>query len=487
MKKVLITFILGIGIISCTSDFEELNKDPLAANKVPTPTLLTAAMQDLIGINSGLGYNKTFMLYSQQWAQRETTTRSIYGISSTSGDWSTWYSNGLPELIDIIKLNFGDDKDSYSVYGKNENQIAVAIILKVWAFHNITDTWGNIPYSETFNDDISLPKYDKQEDIYPALIKELKDAVTLIDTNASGFTSGDLMYDGDMTKWKAFANSLRARIAMRMSEVNPSLAQTEVADALGSLVFSGNSDNAQISFQNEEANANPLYIEFLTQSWTFVSEPFIDLMNSYGSGTVTNPSDPRIKKYAAPNVDGDYIGFPYGLLSSETFDYAIDERSLPSETIRAIDFPSYIMTYSELLFIKAEAEQRGWFGSVGNAGLSYNQAITASMEQWGVDSADVSTYLALAEVQYNASNWKKIIGEQKYISLYTLGSNAWSEWRRLDFPVLDFPVAASSNATEIPRRFFYSNREASVNGANLEQAISDMGGDTFSTRMWWDQ
>jgi len=485
MKKILIIFILSVSIIGCTNDFEELNKDPLKATEVPTPTLLTAATQSLIGINSGLGYNKTVLFYSQQWAQRETTTRSQYGLN-VEGDWSDFYGV-LPEIMEIIKLNTGEDSASYSVYGKNENQIAVAMILRAWVFHNITDTWGNVPYSEAFNNEISSPKYDKQEDIYLGLLQELKDASALIDTNASGFTSGDLMYNGDMSKWKAFANSLRARIAMRMSEVNPSLAQSEVADALGSSVFSSNADNAVIAFQNEEANANPLYIEFLTQSWTFVSEPLIDLMNSYGSGTATNPSDPRTSKYADPNVDGDFIGFPYGLATTDTFLYEINERSLPSEMTRAIDFPSYIMTYSELLFIKAEAEQRGWFGAVGDAAMSYEQAINASMEQWGVDASNISSYLALADVQYNAANWKKYIGEQKHIALYFQGGNAWSEWRRLDFPVLDFPAAASSNASEIPRRFFYASSEASVNGTNLEQAINDMGGDTFSTRMWWDQ
>lgn len=487
MKKIIIIIILFIGAYSCTSEFEDINTDPFAPSVVPTPTLLTAAMQDLININSGLGYNKTFMLYSQQWSQRETTSRSLYDIGSTSSDWSAWYLNGLPELMNIIKLNSGDNKDDFSVYGKNENQIAVATILKVWAFHNITDTWGNVPYSETFDIDNVTPKYDKQEDIYSALIQELKDAVAIIDTDALGFASGDLMYDGDMNKWKGFANSLRARIALRMSEVNPTLAQAEVADALGSIVFLGNSDNAQVDFQDEEANANPLYLEFLTQSWTFISEPYIDLMNSYGSGTVAVPSDPRVIKYAATNVDNEYVGFPYGLTSSESLTYAIDAGSLPSEAVRAIDFSSFIMTYSELLFIKAEAEQRGWFGSVGDAGATYEQAITASMEQWEVDSTDVSTYLALPDVQYVAADWRELIGEQKHISLFTQGSNAWSEWRRLDFPELVFPENASSNSSEIPRRLFYPSSEASVNVVNLEQAIVDMGGDTFSTRMWWDQ
>jgi hypothetical protein len=280
---------------------------------------------------------------------------------------------------------------------------------------------------------------------------------------------------------------MRARIALRMSEVNPDLAKTEVADALAANIFTSNNDNAVIAFQNEEANANPLYIEFLTQQWTFIAEPLTNLMNSYGSGSASTPSDPRTSTFAAPNGAGEYIGFPYGLETTDTFNYAIDDRSLPSEKTRAIDFPSYIMTYSELLFIKAEAEQRGWFGSVADAATTYTQAITASMDQWGVSSSETASYLAQADVQYTPSNWKKSIGEQKYISLFTQGGNAWSEWRRLDYPILNFPAAGLLNTTEIPRRYFYPTNEGAVNGDNLEQAIIDMGGDTFSTRMWWDQ
>lgn len=115
MKKIIITLLTLTFFISCTDDFEELNKNPLAANEVPTTALLTSAMQSLINLNSGLGYNKTLMLYSQQWAQRETTNRSLYDLGSTSGEWGGWYGSGMPELIDIIKLNSGDKKDNYAV------------------------------------------------------------------------------------------------------------------------------------------------------------------------------------------------------------------------------------------------------------------------------------------------------------------------------------------------------------------------------------
>jgi len=487
MKKIILLIFVLVGIISsCTKGYEDLNKDPLKTNKVPTTSILTGVLQSMININSGLGYNKTFMLYSQQWSQRETTTRSLYVMDDTSSDWSNFYLNGLPELQEIIRLNSGEDKSDYDKYGKNENQIAVSKILKVWYFSNITDTWGNIPYTEALDNNISFPKYDKQEVIYPLLIQELKDAANMIDENASGFVSGDLMYGGNMNKWKKFANSLRARIAMRMSEVNPSLAQNEVADALSSDVFTSNADNASVNFQNEEANANPLYLEFLTQQWTFVSKPLIDLMNSYGNGTASVPSDPRIPHYADPNQNGEYIGFPYGLTTSESLNYNIEDFSLPAVEVRAMDFASQIMTFSELLFIKAEAEQRGWYGNSADAANTYYQAITASMEQWGISSTDINTYLALADVQYNTTNWRKLIGEQKYIALYTQGANAWNEWKRLDYPVLQFPVAATA-VSEIPRRLKYPLSELSLNADNLAEAISDLGSDTMTTHYWWDQ
>ncbi len=490
MKKIIYIFIISIVFYSCTSDFEELNKNPMETETPPTTGLIAGALQSIIEINSGLGYNKTLMLYSQQWSQRETTTRSLYNMDDSSSDWSNLYLNGLPELDEIIKLNTGENKEFYDTYyGANENQIAVSIILKVWLFLNITDTWGNVPYSDALklNEGLSFPKYDKQIDIYPNLIEELKLANNLINVNKPGFFSGDLMYNGNMLKWKKFGNSLRARIAIRMSEANPTLAQIEVADALSSDIFESNADNAAFNFQNESAHANPLYLEFLTQKWTFVSEPLINLMNSYGGGTASNPSDPRISKYADPNQYGEYIGFPYGLPTSETFNYSIEDYSLPSAIVRAKDFTSFLMTYSELLFIKAEAEQRGWYGNTSDAGDTYLQAIQASMDQWGVDASLASTYLDLPEVQYDSNNWRKLIGEQKHIALYMQGANAWNEWKRLDFPVLQFPAAASAYATEIPRRFTYPLSEARVNNDNLQQAINDMGGNSMSTRMWWDQ
>jgi len=476
-KGLLLIIILST-IISCTKNYDEINTDPNGVTEVATPYLLTSALQKLITINSSLSYNKTMMMWAQLWTQRETTNRCRYDLSVES-DWRNFYSYGLPDLNSIITFNSGENKEKYATYGDNNNQIAVAMIMKVWAFSLMTDTWGNIPYSEAFNPEINYPKYDSQSEIYPDLIKKLKEAVQLIDVSKPGFTSGDLMYNGDMTKWKKFANSLRARIALRLSNINPQLANSELNDALNGEVFTSNEDNALINFQVEETYANPLYLESIVQNWTFPTELLINRMKTL--------NDPRLPIIADQNSFNQYVGLPYGLGDDQsTGDWSEDTLSRLGAATREPDFPSILMTYSELLFIKAEAAQRSWIS--GNAGDLYNQAITANLEFWGIDPTAISNYLSEPDVIYNSSNWVAQLGEQKWLSFYMQGAQAYFEWRRLQSPNLVIPTYAPlfNNVTEMPRRFFYPVAEQSLNGAQLEKAINDMGGNTLMTRTWID-
>lgn len=478
MKKILFITMIAFLFNSCTDGFEELNTNPTKTSDVPTSSLLTAAMQDMITTNSSLGYNKTTELYVQHWSQRETTVRSRYG--DIESGWSSWYLGGLPELNNIIDLNSGDNKDDYIAYGSNENQIAVAKIMKSWAFLNITDAWGDVPYSEVGNPEIRFPKYDRQSDIYASLLEDLKSANDAIDVT-SGSVKGDLLYDGDMSKWKKFANSLRARIAMRMSKVDEAKAKTELTAAINDGVFESTDDDAYINFQEEEKYANPLYAEFLTQQWTYVSRTLTDKMTL--NNTIT---DPRLAVYAAPNKNGNYLGLPYGLLDDESTAFAIDSCSNPGLLIRDATFPSILMTYSEIQFIMAEAAQRGWVS--GSASDFYNSAIKANMDFWFVPSDKSDAYIALPEVAYDVANWAEQIGTQKWISFYTQGAQAWAEYRRIGFPVLNVPTGSLNNgATQIPRRFFYNAEESNLNGDQLDIAISNMGGDNFDIRVWWDK
>ena len=476
-NNILILFALLFVTFSCTDDFNEINTNPVEKEVVPTSTLLTSALQSFINLNSSLNANKTLMLYTQQWSQRETTSRSTYGDDER--DWTTWYTSGMPEIDNILDLNQGPNAGDYIGSGATENQIGVAKILRAWAFMNITDTWGDVPYSEAHRLDIVLPKYDRQSDIYPSLIAELKEAANMLNPAAAAMR-GDLMFNGDVNAWIKFANSLRARLAMRMSEADASAAQAALADALSSPVIESNADNAVMAFQPELAQSNPLYQEFEEQKWTFIAKPLVDLMTQNNS-----IEDPRLAIYADTNQSGLFVGLPYGLDDGASTAIGIDSCSSPGAFVRSATFESPLMTYAELMFIRAEAAARGWTG--GDAAAMYNQAVQANMAYWGVDAADADAYLAQPSVQYDAGNWKQILGEQKYISMYMQGYQVWSEWRRLDFPVLVAPAGAQNGATGVPLRFFYNQNERSLNGNNLDAAVSAMGGDNFNVRVWWDK
>lgn len=479
MKKILFIFLMAAFTFGCTDGFEELNTDPTGSSTVPTSNLLTGALQDLISLNSGLGYNKTCMLYVQYWSQREETGRSRYG--DINRDWASWYLNGIPELNNIIELNSGDKKGEFTAYGSNNNQIATAKILKAWAFMNITDAWGNVPYSDVGDTEINFPRYDEQENIYSDLLEELREANNLINVNEAGVV-GDLMFAGDMAKWKKFANSLRARIALRMSKANATLGASELSNALTAGVIESNDDNATVDFQIEEDAANPLFIEFKVQQWTYVSDVLVNAMSENA-----NFVDPRLAVYADPALNlGEIVGLPYGLTDDASTQILQDDASHPGELVRGTTFPSILFTYSEMLFIQAEAVKLGWIS--GDAEALYNDAVLASMDFWGVDETVAQDYLMESHVAYDDANWQESIGEQKWISFYMQGAQAWAEYRRIGHPVLQIPAEELQNgATAVPRRFYYDLEEQNTNEDNLNSAIEAMGGDDFSVRVWWDK
>ncbi|MEN8250571.1 MAG: SusD/RagB family nutrient-binding outer membrane lipoprotein [Bacteroidota bacterium] len=484
IRTVVVGLLITMYVVSCTEDFAEMNRNPNGATDIPTTYLLTSAQQKLITINSSLGFNKTMMLWTQQWAQRETTNRSRYDLAPT-GDWNSFYTSGIPDLVSIIELNQGEFKDDYNSYGDNDNRIAVARIMKAWAYSLMTDAWGDIPYSQAHNRDYSFPAYDLQSEIYPDLIKELNEAAAQIKESEPGFISGDLMYDGDMTKWKKFANSLRARLAVRMMKANSTLAQSELADALSSPIFESNDDNALINFQNSDDYANPIYAEFLTQNWTFPTKMLVD--------TMLYLNDPRLPIYTDTTENAsvdDYVGLQYGLEDAAS---TLDPNTKPKLSkigafIREQSFPSILMSYSELMFIKAEAAEKGWVA--GDAAALYDAAITANMAFWGVDAADITTYLSEPDVVYNAGTSDELIGLQRWLSLYTQGAQAYFEWRRTGQPGLTIPATGFlfNEITEMPRRYFYPITEAQLNGENLQAAQDRLsGGDKLTSKIWIDQ
>ena len=212
--------------MGCTKNFDKINDNPNQPAEVITPTLLTAAQKGLCDdIYDEWWGGRQSMLYAQYWVQRNYPSEDRYAIRQNINNqyWRLIYHDVM-NLQEVIRLNTDAEmKPKAAVYGDNANQIAVATILKVWACQIMTDTWGDIPYSQAFKGSIDpatsipTPKYDKQQDIYASFQTELKNAVNMINLDAPGFTTGDNIFQGDMAKWKKFGNSLRLRVAMRMS------------------------------------------------------------------------------------------------------------------------------------------------------------------------------------------------------------------------------------------------------------------------------
>jgi len=524
-------FVLLFLVFGCTKEFEQMNVNPNEPTKVPTSYLLTDGQKGLMSFLWDEWWNGRFgMLYSQYWSQASYTDESRYkpreGVNNNY--WIYFYAGrdvnppdgelnggGMMSLQRIIEINTDPETATIaSQYGSNNNQIAVSRILKAWMFQTLTDIWGYVPYSQALDiANYTLPAYDSQEDIYYFLLDELEAAVDQID--AGDGPSGDMIYGGNMEKWKKFGNSLRLRIANRMSKVAPNDAAAVIIAAVASGVFESNDDNAQLIFETGKPNNNPLNENQKTRSDFAVSKTLIDFLMAR--------NDPRIDFYAnTPLTSDDHAGFPYGLEPEDATPILVDDASMPGNIVYAPQAPGFYMNYAEVCFIMAEAE---------NDQVWYEKGIDASMDMWNyllsitptgwyridnndtdilpapIDGAAMTAYKADPMVAWGGGvDHAKLIAEQKYIALYPQGLQAWFEWRRTGYPeelikvgdVIDYTVGSISGTYTfislapdpitygIPVRMTYPTEEQTLNSGSYNIAVGAQGDDYFNTRTWWD-
>ena len=340
------------------------------------------------------------------------------------------------------------------------------------------------------------PAYDAQKDIYYGLLKTLTDASAALKaapTTDLGLGSADIIFKGDNLKWQKLANSFRARMALRMLKADPSKSATELSAAFSAGVMTSNADIAAVAWPGDGIFDNPEATNFLTRDDHRVSKTLLDTMNAL--------NDPRVPIYAQPAKNtGLYTGLQNGLdvPTAATF---MNTTSRPGAifypgataygtygTSAGRKTPSYVMTYAEVAFLQAECAERG-LGGLSGAAAYYNAGVTASITQWGGSAAAAAAYLAQPGVAYaGGATGLKQIGLQKWIALFTQGTEAWAEWRRTGNPSnIAMGPAAYSDVLQVPRRIPYPSGELSVNAANLAAAIARQGPDLYSTRIWWDK
>jgi hypothetical protein len=397
--------------------------------------------------------------------------------TTADGWWVSYYAGPLQDFKQALRQATAANKP---------NQIGPILVMRAWDYEIMTNMWGDIPFSQANLGDsgVIAPKYDSQKVIYDSLLKNVTDANTMMNASAGGtFGAQDPIYAGDVAKWKKFANSLRARLGMDLSKADPARAKTEVAAAIAAGGFTSNADNAQLKWPGDGVNDNPWYSNQKegkgTRDDARFSATFIDTLNSL--------KDPRLPIYARPTqATGTFVGMPNGLEAGAAGAYGTRASRLGTKVF-AKDQPSYIMTYAEFSFIKAEAAERGWIS--GSAAQFYQDGIRASMQQWGVADADIATYLAQPSVVYKGGTAGLAqIGVQKWIAFFTQGFEAWMEWRRTGYPNLTPAQNARTAGGVIPRRMIYPQTEQSFNQGNLSAALSSQGGsDALSSRLWIDK
>jgi hypothetical protein len=490
MKNRLIILISFTSLfLSCSDNITGLNEETKRPETTKSEFLFTNAEHALVDQVTSTSVNfNVFRLFAQQWTEVQYPGESQYDLTRRIPDnhWTTYYRDVLRDLKEA-KTVLIQEKSSFKGSPAEiqaldiivKNKIAVIDILSAYSYGVLVDTFGDIPYTESL--DIvgkPLPKYDDAQTIYKDLISKLTIASKDLDQSKGSFGSADLVFAGNTAKWYKFANTLRLRMAINMDDVDHAYATTQALAAVSAGIITSSSDNAYMTYTETEPNANPLYVDLVASGRNdFVpADTFVNKLNVL--------SDPRSAKYFTefPEGSGKYLGGKYGVLN------VYDNYSHITPTITTPAYPGVLLTYSEVEFLLAEAIERN-IAVGGTAASHYNTAITESMKEWSVDAGDIATYLARTDVAYATAtgNWKQKIGEQSWIGLYNRGFEAWTSYRRLDFPDLKAPPVTYGDITEVPKRYSYPSNEQTLNATNVGVAIAKLGSDSVTKRVFWDK
>nr|WP_315244857.1 SusD/RagB family nutrient-binding outer membrane lipoprotein [uncultured Flavobacterium sp.] len=471
LKKIAYISLFALTFSSCSDALDDINKNPNATETPLTPYLLTGSLKQGADLYWGSVNNfDSSLLFVQHWAKIQYTEPDIFSLSNSSFTslWNTGYATLITDLNTII--NFPEAQ-------ANSNYKGIALTLRSWTFLLLTDAYGSIPYKEA---GLKVnPSYNTQKEVYTGLLEDLKQAQSLLNTS-NGAVIGDLSYKGDITKWKKLVNSLRLRIALRISDREPVLAKQAAIDATADAggLISSNNDIFKFTYTSSPQQ-NPASAWFETRDDYRISKTVVDKLYEL--------SDPRLPVYAQLPSDasvGKYVGGGNGLSAAAANAQGLAKTSKPGTYFLTSQSPAVFATYSETLFNLAEAVARGYIS--GDAEQYYNDAITASFNQFGITNATtISNYLNQAIVKYDAGNYAKSIGTQKWIAFFGQGLDAFTEWRRLDYPVL---IAGPATVLDgkIPSRFFYPGTEQSLNGASYQAAVAGQGKDLLTTKLWFD-
>ena len=490
MKKILLTFFaLSLVLSSCEFDkgFEELNVNPAKASQIDVANKFASVILQTSGgryenWRASLIYQSVMIQHFSSTAGYWSGDRYFRNDGYATSLWDRYYPSAVKEIEDI--------RAQLTSEGNSGSEMGMTRILRVFIYSRLTDLHGDIPYSEAgqgYINGILKPKYDAQQDIYMDMLKELEAAVAQLGSSTT-MGAGDIMFQGNMAKWKAWGNSMMLRLAMRLTKADSATAKAWAEKAVAAGTMTSNDHIAMVQHTDGPAgiNKNGHGEVWQADGNARMSKTFMDWMSD----------DPRLTVLAQRTSDGstaiaDLIGMPNGSDGNSVPDNSI-YASL-NDNLKGVDVPMVFHSYAEVRLLKAEMAFRGW-SVPGDAKTHYEAGVKAAMQMLGsiypktaaITDAQVADYLAAKP--YDAAKGWEMISEQYWAATLLNEYESFNNWRRTGYPTLT-PVNYDGNVTggTIPRRLIYPVSEQATNGDNYGAAVARQGADNFTTRIWWDK
>ena len=496
---------------SCTSDFDEVNKNP--NNVTVNDNVAAANLFEPILYGSSQKWQDNTWYWNDELIQFTAftggTTRQEHRYFISDQDWAgMWnsyssYANNSVNMANVAERN-GD-----------QSLEAIGLTMKVLFMSNLTDMFGDIPYKEAFlgrtDGAYRQPVFDSQEDVYLQMFADLEKANELYATNpAFQNPAVDGMYGGNVAAWRKFNNSLYMRLLCRVS----GRAEMEVPQRMETLLsnpdkypmFQSNADNASVKYSGVEPYVNnfisgkPTPESDFTTAGRKLAEQFIKMTVITENGQQVY-EDPRLPIWGR-KVDGSTLwkGTIAGCTTLEQSAADKGASYLNFNVLCRNEMPSDFMDYDELEFILAEAALKGWIpGGEATAKEHYEKAVTASIEKWGAMGqyskvpVTITPENVAAFLQSDLASWDKhenkqqLIAEQKFLGLFWVGMEAYHEYRRTGYPVLTIGKG-TLNDHILPTRFAYPQTTVATNSKHVEEALQRMGGENnMKTPVWWSK
>jgi hypothetical protein len=478
MKKIvyLVIALVAITFTGCDSDFETVNVSP-NDSPITDPNLLLSSTitstQNIIydaqvGADMGL-------CWVQHWSKIQYNEEEKYSPRRVlmNNLWSVLYANVIAETKAAADLATLDG---------NNNLKAASLIMQANAFQILTDTYGPVPFTQAVIPGNVKPVYDSQEVVYNGIISLLDQADALLVVGGGSITpSADLLYGGNVTKWRKFGKSLKLKALMRISKKRNVSAEVTALVNSG-LLMSSNADSAELVYKSAAPDANPI---FETVAPTPGGNRTEYKLNSVLISKLNTLTDPRLAVFAQKNNANIYVGNIPGASNAGNY----PGFSSPGTKYLSPTLPGVILSYAQVQLYLAEAANEGIIAgsTLASAVSYYNNGIISNMEFNGISTTVATTYANSVSVAFgNQSAGRIAIATQMWLTLYGQGLEAWTEWRRTQLPVLA-PVSNGAIA-QIPYRFYYSTDEQSFNQSNYSSASASLSSsDSMLSKVWWMQ